>query len=306
LLYNLTTLNASWGYEYSRRNVLATVKLLNIEYSYLLQRDSLKKLIELNPSLRNIFTDGFISSIVGNITVTGGNNLTRLNVFRINLEEAGLLTGLIRNKFLDSNLYRFTKLDFEFARLIRFPKSSIAFRVFAGAGYEFNSTRDEDKKNNLPFFKQYFSGGPNSMRAWGLRRLGPGSTVVEFEDVPDRYGDIQLEANIEYRFPIGTPFGVKLGGALFTDIGNVWLMKKEAGPEEAVFKFSRLGKDLAIGAGAGLRVDFNFLVLRFDYSYKVKDPSPSPANAALQNKWFGYSFFQGDQFQLGIGYPFIF
>jgi outer membrane protein assembly factor BamA len=83
-------------------------------------------------------------------------------------------------------------------------------------------------------------------------------------------------------------------------------MKKQAGQEEEVFKFSRLGKDIAIGAGAGLRLDFSFLVLRFDYSYKVKDPSPSPANAALQNKWFGYSFFQGDQFQLGIGYPFIF
>lgn len=308
LLYNLTTINGAWGYEIQRRNLLATIKIPNIEYSYLIRRDSLNALIDSNPSLRNIFTDGFIASVIANVTLTGGKN-NKLNVFRINLEEAGLLTGLIRNSFLDRELYRFVKLDVEFARLIRLPKSSIALRVFAGAGYEFNATRDPNKRNNLPFFKQYFGGGPNSMRAWALRRLGPGSFLKEFNGssgIPDRYGDVQLEVNAEYRFPVGTPFGIKVNGALFTDIGNVWFMKKEAGPPESVFKLSRLGKDIAIGAGAGLRVDLNFFVIRFDYSYKVKDPSPDAVNASLQNKWFGYKFFDGDQFQLGIGYPFIF
>ncbi len=123
----------------------------------------------------------------------------------------------------------------------------------------------------------------------------------------DRYGDIQLEGNIEYRFPLGKPFGIKINGALFTDIGNVWYMKSATDrPTEEVFKLARLWKDLAIGSGAGLRADFNFLVIRFDYAYKVKDPSPAPADAAIQNKWFGYKFSKGDQFQLGIGYPFIF
>jgi outer membrane protein insertion porin family len=308
LLYNLTTVNGSWGYEFQRRNVLATIKLPNIEYSYLIKRDSLNDLIVNNPALKNIFTDGFISSVIVNFTLTGGKNNV-LNVLRVNGEEAGLATGLLRNSFLDRELYRFFKVDAEFARLIRFPKSSIALRVFAGAGIECNCTRNIDKKSNLPFFKQYFGGGPNSMRAWALRRLGPGSFVKEFDGpngIPDRYGDVQLEANVEYRFPIGRPFGIKINGAVFTDIGNVWFMKSAAGPPETVFKFSRLGKDIAIGAGGGLRVDLNFFVIRFDYSYKVKDPSPDVSNAALQNKWFGYKFFDGDQFQLGIGYPFIF
>lgn len=147
------------------------------------------------------------------------------------------------------------------------------------------------------------------MRAWALRRLGPGSSVKDFDGengIPDRYGDVQLEANAEFRFPIGRPLGIKINGALFTDIGNVWLLKKNAGLPEEVFNFNRLGKDIAIGAGAGLRIDFNFFVIRLDYSYKVKDPSPSVENATVQNKWFGYQFFKGDQFQLGIGYPFIF
>lgn len=146
------------------------------------------------------------------------------------------------------------------------------------------------------------------MRAWGLRRLGPGSLVKGFTDstgIPERYGDIQLEANIEYRFPIKNISGVQVNGAVFTDIGNVWLLKKQAGPPEEIFNFGRLGKDIAVGAGVGLRIDFNFFILRFDYSYKVKDPSPSTEDAAVQNKWFGYKFFKGDQFQLGVRYPFI-
>lgn len=309
LLYNLTTINGSWGWEFQRRKVLANLKFPNIEYSYINRRDSLKKLIKTNPSLRNIFTDGLVSTVIANLTLSGGQK-NKLNIFRTNLEISEPVSQLIRSKFLDTQLYRFVKLDAEFARLIRFNKSSLAFRAFAGAGYEFGSTRNPDKRNNLPFFKQFFSGGPNSMRAWALRRLGPGSTLKEFKDslgTPDRYGDIQLETNIEFRFPIGKPLGIKVNGALFTDIGNIWFMKSATNrPAEEVFKLSRLGKDIAIGAGGGLRIDFDFFVIRFDYSYRVKDPSPALSDAAFQNKWFSYPFFKGAQFQLGIGYPFIF
>jgi outer membrane protein assembly factor BamA len=310
LLYNLTTLNGSWGYEFQRRNLLLNLKLPNIEYSFLNRRDSLDSLIKKNPSLKNIFTDGFVFSTIVNVTLSGGKK-NNLNILRANFEGSPLMAGLFHNEFLDSQLYRFVKFDVELARLIRYNKSSIALRFFLGIGIAdpFNSTVNPEKKNTLPFFKQYFSGGPNSMRAWSLRRLGPGSTIKNFDgegSTPDRYGDIQLEANAELRFPLFKPFGIKVNGALFTDIGNVWLRKKEAGLPEEVFSFSRLGKDIAVGAGGGLRVDFNFFVIRFDYSYKVKDPSPTPENAAIQNKWFGYQFFKGDQFQLGIGYPFIF
>ncbi len=309
LLYNLTTINGSWGYEFQRRKLLINLKVPNIEYSYLNKRDSLNKLISLNPSLRNIFTDGFISSVIANLTLSGGSG-NKLNVFRANIEQSGLVTGIIRNTFLDSQLYRFIKLDAEFAHLIRFRKTELAFRAFGGIGYEFNSTRNPDKRYNLPFFKEYFSGGPNSMRAWALRRLGPGSTLKEFTGPggsPDRYGDVQLEANIEYRFPIGTPLGIKVNGALFTDVGNVWYLKNAPNrPPEEIFKLSRLGEDIAIGAGGGLRIDFNFFVIRFDYSYRIKDPSPALSDAVYQNKWFSYPFFKGAQFQLGIGYPFIF
>ena len=314
LLYNLATVNASWGYEYTWRGRSANSKLLNIkfpnfEYSSLTQRDSLKNLIIANPALRNIFTDGFIASIIGRLIIPGGKG-NKLNNFVVNVEESGLLTGSIRSPFLDEELYRFIKADVEFAHLIRYNKNALALRFFAGLGYEFNNTRNPLKRANLPFFKQYFSGGPNSMRAWALRRLGPGSTLKEFDGsggTPDRYGDVQLEANVEYRFPIGRPFGIPVNGAFFTDIGNVWYLKQADGrPPEEVFKLSRLGQDIAIGAGGGLRIDLDIFVIRFEYSYKVKDPSPALSDAQYQNNWFSYPFFKGSQFQLGINYPFIF
>ena len=308
-MFNLTTLNGSWGYELQSKNTILSLRLPNIEYSYLKPRQKLLDLFISNPSLKYIFTDGLISSVITGVTITNARKKT-VSIFRANAEASGLVAGLIRSKFFDENLYRFIKTDIELIRKINFTKSALVLRLFTGVGYEFNSTVNSDKRNNLPFFKQYFAGGPNSMRAWGLRKLGPGSTVKNFKDslnkVPERYGDVQLEANIEYRFPAFTLSGVKVDAALFTDIGNVWFLKKVTGrPYQEVFNFNRLGKDLAVGVGLGFRVDFSFFVIRLDYSYKAKDPSPSVANEYFQNKWFSYKLSQGQQFQLGISYPFI-
>lgn len=303
-LFNLTTVNGSWGYEFQWNKQSLALRFPNFEYSYLKHKPLLDTLFSKNPALKNIFTDGFISSTIVNYSISGGKK-NNVNFLRANMEVSGLASGLIgNNKFLDTNLYRFIKLDAEFTRKIVYRKSAIAVRAFAGVGYEFNSTVNPEKKNNLPFFKQYFAGGPNSMRAWALRKLGPGSAVKDFGLNPERYGDVQLEANIEYRFPITSFSGVKINGALFTDMGNVWYLKKAFGrPDEEVFNFSRLGQDIAIGAGVGLRIDFSFFVIRFDYSYKVKDPSP--ADISHQNKWFYDWKLRNGQFQLGIGYPFI-
>jgi outer membrane protein assembly factor BamA len=200
-------------------------------------------------------------------------------------------------------------VDAEFARKISFKKSSLVLHSFIGLGYEFNSTVNKDNRYNLPLLRQYFAGGPNSMRAWGLRKLGPGASIKDFgtTGLPDRYGDVHIEANIEYRFPLVKAFGLPIEGALFTDIGNIWFMKSAPSrPSEEVFSMRSLGKDLAVGVGAGFRIDLSFFVIRLDYSIKAKDPSPSPVNAAVQNKWFGYkSWRAADQFQLAISYPFV-
>jgi outer membrane protein insertion porin family len=312
-LFNLVTFNGSFGYEFhwlSKKEHSHTIitRLLNLESSNLDPKPLLDTLFTQNPSLKYVFTDGFVSSVIFGYTRSSSKKL-HSNIFRTNLETSGNIAGQFKGRYLDSNLYRFLKVDVEWIRKYVYQNTALVLRLFAGVGNEFNSTVNPNKRNNLPFFKQYFAGGPNSMRAWALRKLGPGSVIKDFSIDPERYGDVQLEGNIEYRFPMGKPLGIKVQGALFTDIGNVWFLKK-AGvhQEEEVFNFSRLGKDIAIGTGIGFRIDFSLFVVRLDFSHKVKDPSPSPDKAYLQNKWFGYinkDFFRGTQFQLGISYPFI-
>jgi len=105
----------------------------------------------------------------------------------------------------------------------------MAYRAFAGFGYNYG-TYPSNSSSTLPFFKQFSLGGPYSMRAWGLRQLGLGSSntydSISANTFRDRYGDMALEANVEYRFNIATIAGVKIGSALYSDIGNIWNVKK--------------------------------------------------------------------------------
>ena len=318
-LYTLSSFNASWAYDFiwrgpkyiknNRINNL-NIRIPNIEYASLTKKDSLIQLIIQNPSIGNLFSDGLVLSTNSRFTTQWNTKNQKLaHVLRVGFEESGLLSGFIRTKFLDEQLYRFIKLDLEYARLLHIHKSSFVFRSYIGVGHELNSTQNPDKRNKLPFFKQYFSGGSNSMRAWGLRRLGPGSVVNSFRGAgsyPDRFGDFQLESNFEYRAPLFKIVGIPINGAVFTDIGNIWYLNNKVAGDEGRFKLSKLGKDIAIGSGVGLRIDFDFLIIRFDYGYKVKDPSPDIKDAHYQNKFFAYPLIKGSQFQLGINYPFIY
>ena len=163
-------------------------------------------------------------------------------------------------------------------------KSSIATRALAGIGHAYgNST-------TLPFEKQFYCGGANSLRGWQARSVGPGNDAVnEYFIIPSQAGDMKLEANIEYRFNIVW----KLAGAAFIDAGNVW--------ETSLFKFSNLPESLAANWGLGLRVDLNFILLRIDAGIKTLDPSKEDNRWRGPSKWIkndGYSV------HFGVGYPF--
>jgi outer membrane protein assembly factor BamA len=148
------------------------------------------------------------------------------------------------------------------------------------------------------------------MRGWQVRQLGLGSS--NFYDTAgkgllDRFGDIQLEGNIEYRFPLGTLLNgaVKVLSAVYVDAGNIWdrhvlidspqiTAQADKGSD---FKFNRFYKELAVDGGTGLRFDFDLFLIRFDYAYRLKNPETG-------SDWFeDLKLFHG-QFQLGIGYPF--
>jgi outer membrane protein assembly factor BamA len=163
----------------------------------------------------------------------------------------------------------------------------------------------------MPFFKQYFAGGPNSMRGWAIRSLGPGSVATDFNRIFNNItSDLQLEANIEYRFRVATVLGWKWNSALFIDVGNVWNRKsvKDADPL-GVFTASRLWQDVAIAGGVGLfRFDIDYVIIRVDYGLRLKDPGNKDN---YEGGWVkGLKFrdlFNTKRYaslQIGIGFPF--
>jgi outer membrane protein insertion porin family len=276
--YYLRSLVTNWGYEWRKNDKIWLYKPLNIELYGLTKLDSLESLLKRNPFLNNSFQEGNIVSQTLSFvrTFSGRKNPDKTHYINLGVEEAGFLFGWIPG--LKNNIYRYIKIQGEYRQKIKFKKTELAWRAFAGLGYNYGT--DSLIGKTLPFFKQFYAGGPYSMRAWGLRQLGLGSSKLwELDTDPnayrDRFGDMQLEANIEYRFPLFEVAGIKIASAVFADIGNIWNLK-ESDPSHpnqlALFDFARLYKDLAIAAGTGLRIDFSYFLLRLDLAYKVKDP----------------------------------
>jgi hypothetical protein len=216
------------------------------------------------------------------------------------------------------NLYRFIKADVEIKHIRSYQKSSLHLRAYAGAGLALN-TSSRKGQVTLPFFKSFIAGGPNSMRGWSIRKLGIGSNIF-FDTVAngrfnDKYADIQLEGNIEYRFNLFPFYGFWMRGAVFSDIGNIWFRDNLNGSlPGSGFKLNKLGKDIAIASGFGARIDFSYFLLRFDLGFPVKDPRYGPENkgnaAASQfyadkaGGWFVQDVWNKPTFQFAIGYPF--
>ena len=119
----------------------------------------------------------------------------------------------------------------------------------------------------IPFEKSFFIGGANSMRAWILGTLGPGSYKASGKTF-EMTGDMRLEFNYELRFDISR----QLEGALFTDVGNIWLIKKNTFMPDGVFTFKTFIPQFAADIGFGLRYDLGFLVIRFDGAIPVYQP----------------------------------
>ena len=224
---------------------------------------------------------------------------------RLNLETAGNLLYMgftlatprpdsANFQVLGVDFAQYFKADIDFrSYTFLYEDISLVLRGFAGVGLAYGNS------NAMPFEKQYFSGGANSIRAWQVKSLGPGS----YEDpnptaYPNQTGDVKLEANMEYRFKLFW----KLEAALFMDVGNIWSLSTEDDREGAGFKFNRFYKELAVGTGVGARAVFSFFVFRFDLGIPLRNPYPIegenwlPGNAGIKGRDL--------TFNLAIGYPF--
>lgn len=317
--FRLRSILASWGYEWKNNNHSIAYRPLNVEVYSLDTLEGLTSAFIKNPFLRTAFNTGNVVSQTFSYTVTfpGTKSPNVSNYIRFSAEEAGAILG--RFKGLNDKIYQYIKAESEFRQLRQLRKTELAYRLFGGIGY--NYSNDPVIGQSLPFFKQFVAGGPNSMRAWPLRQLGLGSSLVSDTSTSfrDRYGDIQLEANVEYRFPLATISTVKIASALFVDAGNIWNLKNAEVNPLSKLSWNRFYRDIAIGAGTGLRLDFSYFLIRLDFAYKVKDP----ARRNNRNGWMSIKDFEWRNkeftnigpnaeplvrnnyaFQLGIGLPF--
>ena len=169
---------------------------------------------------------------------------------------------------------------------------AIALRVLGGIGHAYGNSV------TMPFEKQFYSGGANSMRGWQARTLGPGRAQTDTSFViPSQTGDVKFEVNLEYRFPLFW----KLYGALFTDIGNVWTLKAADDSKDSQFRFDDFRNSLASDIGFGIRMDLNFLILRLDLGMKTYDPSKGENAYYDVSEWLSKDSYA---IHFGVGYPF--
>jgi len=307
--YRLRSLVTNFGYEWRVKNRVWSFRFPNVELYSLDTLKFLDSAFRVNPFLRTSFNTGAVLSFQGSLVISFNGNSSRVNnLVRFAGEWA------FAPPSLEDKLYQYYKAEAEYRKLISYRKTAVAFRAFGGVGYNYG--KDERFGKTLPFFKQYVGGGPNSMRAWGLRLIGLGSSLTSdtAQSFRDRYGDMQLEANAEYRFTIAEFSAVKIGSALFADVGNVWNLHANEASPNSEFSFSRLGKDIAIGVGTGLRFDFGYFMIRVDMGIKLKDPVRSEHNGWLSISdftWKNYEYTDKGApsrnnygVQLGIGLPF--
>ena len=179
-------------------------------------------------------------------------------------------------------------------------RSKLVYRLAGGIGVP-----RQNLKEALPFEKSFFSGGANGMRAWRARSLGPGS-FYDSQNRFDKIGDVQLEGNVELRFPVIS----WVEGAFFIDAGNVWLINDDPLRPGGKFTKSFLN-DIAIGSGLGIRMDLDFFVIRLDVGIPIRNPAIQMNDSDNDFKPWIFQSYKGNeqrffdyQFNLGIGYPF--
>lgn len=305
-LYTLLSGTVLFGYVWNANKYITyEFNPISVNYTRLSNTTSeFEQILDDNPFLLESFDQQFISGLTFSFTYNEMLSANKTHQFYLNstLDVAGNSISLFAKEsisgepkeFLGLEYAQYAKADLDFRYHFNFGSNyqqTLATRLFAGYGLAYGNS------DVIPFVKQYYSGGPYSVRAFNTRSLGPG-TYSDTDNQNstsffDRTGNIRLEANVEYRFPIYSFFK----GAFFVDAGNVW--NSEENPTfNGDDKFSsNFLKELGIGAGFGVRIDVQGFVIRFDLAAPIQDPS-LPKGERLD--------FQIDNpvFNFAIGYSF--
>lgn len=322
-LYSINSINVSFLYSYNP-NKRVGLDFRQIDLNYLLPVTELKfdtSTLNKNPLLKRSFEKVLLTGFVlGDLSyyyvskatdrgsywgISNTLDLSGVEIFGLN-SLFNWISG--KNDIWDLPIgggesvkfSKYAKLNAEFKyHQVISSDQSLVFRIRSGLALPYGDSRA------IPFVKQFYVGGPNSIRAWQIRELGPGgfdSLLVNPTPGEAFYqtGDFIFETNLEYRFPIGWIFD----GALFCDAGNVWTLDKTDVRENARLH-SDFYKEIAIGGGFGLRLDFSYFLLRFDFGYKLRNPYKNDAGTYWPYDVIKFNtLWRETNFNFAINYPF--
>ena len=312
-LYGLNTFKASYGYQFKESarkehqlNIteITYVSSTNVSEEYQRQADTIEALQKVIEK-QLIFGPSYTFTYTNTMQKRKRNTIYFKGLLEESAGIAGLVTGANyysgeQKKFLNVPYSQFVKAEVDFRHYLKLSDNSqLASRIIVGAGIPYGNSRD------MPFIKQFFSGGTNSIRAFRARSVGPGTwkaSVDENSFLPDESGDMKLELNTEFR----TKLVSVVNGALFVDAGNIWLLHEN--PEKPGSKFTKdFINELAVGTGAGLRIDISILILRLDFAFPLRKPYLEDGQRwVLDQIEFGSKSWRKENlvFNLAIGYPF--
>jgi len=303
--FKMAQFNASVNYDWRlRRYVSNTLTLFKLTYTNLMHTtQDFDSIMDANPAVAQSFKSQFIPQII--YTYVYDRTLDRNNIinWQFSVQEAGNVFWAIYRAFGQKNekdlfgtpFSQFVKghTQFVWNRRIATGGHWLVSRVAVGAAHAYGNS------SQVPYAEQFYVGGANSIRAFTVRSIGPGSYRAapgQPDDYFDRTGTFKFEANVEYRFPLVGP----LHGAMFVDAGNVWLLKDDKMRPGGTLKASSFFRDLALGTGVGLRFDIGMLVVRADLGIGIHAPYSTGYGGYYNMKSFGNSL----AFHLAIGYPF--
>ena len=284
-----------------------TVTPLRLTYDMLLKTTAkFDSIAANNRSIENSFRNQFIPAMQYTYTYDESKTRHRNKTWlEVSLTSAGNATSLIywafgeplskKNKnILDNPYAQFVKGTAELRKLWKISSDQhIANRIMIGAIHSYGNAE------YAPYSEQFYIGGANSLRAFTVRSVGPGSYRPKDNSrfsYLDETGTLKFEMNIEYRFRL---VGY-LHGAIFADAGNIWLIKKDTERPGGEFRLDKFAEQLALNTGFGVRYDLEFLVLRLDFGLGLHAP--------YKTKRDGYfnldPLRDGFAWHFGIGYPF--
>ena len=306
--FKMAQYSSSFSWEWhANKSSLNEFTPLSLTYSKLLSyTDRFEEAMMAHPALIQSFEDQLIPAM--KYTYTYDNDFGRNHItWRTSVMEAGNIVGGIASaakakkgesgrEILGTPFAQFVKGETQvvWTRHLT-PASSFVGRVFLGAGYAYGNS------DEMPFREQFYVGGANSVRAFAVRSIGPGSYRPDYVldkkyYYYDMVGDFKFEANAEYRFPLFSYFK----GAVFLDAGNVWLLKNDDYIEGGKLQMKNFFKELALGTGVGLRFDMSMLVVRADLGVGLHAPYDTGHRG-----YFNIGRFKDAlALHLAIGYPF--